>query len=376
MLDQKLPQRIALVAPLPPPFGGMANQAQLLASRLEEEGIQVELIRTNTPYFAPWVNRLKGIRAIFRLLPYLWTLWRRIGKVELVHVMANSGWSWHLFAAPAIWIAWWQKKPVVLNYHGGEAEAFFNKSMNLVYPSVERSSLVAVPSIYLKRVFNDFGIDTIVVPNIIDFEVFDHVSDKKINRTTPHLIVCRNLETIYGIDIVLQAFSVVIKEIPGAQLSVAGEGAERTQLELMARDLGIEGSVSFTGRLNRGEMKKLYESADLMLNASRADNTPLALLEAMAAGVPVVTSDAGGIPLMVEQDVTAKIVPIDDWKFMAEEALQLLSGQEQYTEMIVSGQCAMKNYHWSSVKELWTQAYVKAGKLAARKESVDFRGSL
>ena len=94
--------RVLLVGPLPPPAGGMANQTRQLAELLRAEGAQVEVVQVNAPYRPAWAERLKGVRALFRLLPYLLHLWRGCGRADVVHVMANSGWSWHLFAAPAV----------------------------------------------------------------------------------------------------------------------------------------------------------------------------------------------------------------------------------------------------------------------------------
>ena len=115
---------IALVGPLPPPPGGMANQTRQLARLLQDSGTTVEVVRSNAPYRPAWVERLRGVRAVFRLAPFLGSLWRAGGRVDVFHVMANSGWAWHLFAAPAVWIARWRGRPVVVNYRGGEAEAF------------------------------------------------------------------------------------------------------------------------------------------------------------------------------------------------------------------------------------------------------------
>ena len=74
--------------------------ARQLAELLGAEGIQVEVVQVNPPYWPAWVGHVRGIRALCRLLPYLVRLWRALGRVDLAHVMANSGWAWHLFAAP------------------------------------------------------------------------------------------------------------------------------------------------------------------------------------------------------------------------------------------------------------------------------------
>ena len=96
--------RIGLVGPIPPPNGGMAMQTQQLQRLLGAEGIEVELLPTNAPYRPAWVARLRGMRALFRLLPYLWQVWRLAGRVDAIHLMANSGWSWQLFSAPVLWL--------------------------------------------------------------------------------------------------------------------------------------------------------------------------------------------------------------------------------------------------------------------------------
>ncbi|MFC6668999.1 glycosyltransferase [Marinobacterium aestuariivivens] len=96
----------------------MANQTAELCRLLEQEGARVTLIAVNPPYRPAWIGRWRGLRALFRLLPYLRTLWRRLGSADVVHLMANSGWSWYLFATPAIWIACLRGTPVVVNYRG------------------------------------------------------------------------------------------------------------------------------------------------------------------------------------------------------------------------------------------------------------------
>lgn len=367
-MSEAILKYIALVGPLPPPFGGMANQTQQLTRLLEAEGLQVDLIRTNESYRPAWVGQVKGVRALFRLLPYLWNLWRRIRKAQLVHIMANSGWSWHLYTAPAIWIAWWLKVPVVINYRGGEAETFFQRSIRWVRPSIEKVGCIAVPSGFLQSVFSGFGMDTTIVPNIIDLERFKCSGDKVLNREAPHIVVCRNLEPIYDVATAVRAFSLILSQIPGSRLSVAGEGPDRQMLEALTRELSINDSVKFTGRLDLDGMQHLYASADLMLNASRVDNMPNALLEAMSAGVPIVTTDAGGIPYMVEQGKTAYLISVGDWKSMGEAAATILSDSEQHANLARACTDGVSIYQWESVKPMWMQVYAETCNLTVHSQ--------
>ncbi len=354
------PQSIALVGPLPPPFGGMANQTLQLSRLLESEGIKVILVRTNSPYQPKWIGEIKGVRALFRLIPYLLDVWMTLQKVQLVHLMANSGWSWHLFAAPVIWMAHLRKVPVVVNYRGGEADTFFSKSIAWVRPSLRRVSKVVVPSGFLEHVFSRFDVASAVVPNIIDLERFCCTEKRVLNKRSPHLIVCRNLEAIYDVGTAIRAFSSIVAAHPKARLTIAGEGPERSALEQQVREIGIEPSVTFTGRLDPEKMASLYKSADIMLNTSRVDNMPNALLEAMSAGVPIVSTDAGGIPYMVEDGETALLRPIGDWQGIADAGLMLLEQDAVYQRLSEQGAEDVSRYRWESVQPMWMAIYAEA----------------
>lgn len=116
--------RIVIVGPLPPPSAGMANQTEQLARLLREEGAEVDVVQTNAPYRPAWIGKVRFVRSLFRLVSYQSKLREIIPGATLVHVMANSGWAWHLFAAPAIGAAHRAGAPAVVNYRGGDAERF------------------------------------------------------------------------------------------------------------------------------------------------------------------------------------------------------------------------------------------------------------
>lgn len=341
--------QIGLVGPLPPPSGGMANQTRQLAELLHSAGAGVTLIQVNAPYTPAWAGNIKGIRALFRLLPYLVRLWRASGTVDLFHVMANSGWSWHLYAAPAIWIAWLRNKPVVVNYRGGEAADFLSRSWMWVKPSLKRAQAVIVPSGFLKHIFGEFAIDAKIVPNIINLERFSWRSRPAEKNSAPHIIVTRNLEPVYDVATAIRAFFQLSSKIPGASLSIAGSGPERDALERLVIDLGLSGKVRFTGRLEPEAMAKLYQQADLMVNSSLIDNMPNSVLEALASNVPVVTTNVGGIPFLVEHRRHALLVPAQNPDAMAAAMLTLLGNPGMARQMGENGLNLVRQYTWPQV---------------------------
>jgi glycosyltransferase involved in cell wall biosynthesis len=353
------PLRIGVVGPLPPPSGGMANQTLQLIGLLEADGHGVEVIQVNAPYRPAWAEKLPVLRALFRLLPYLLQLWRSAGRVQLFHVMANSGWSWHLFAAPAIWIGRLRGCPVVVNYRGGEADQFMRKAQAWVRPSMLRADAVIVPSGFLEQVFGKYGVATTVVPNIINLERFAAApAAAAATESQPlRVLVARNLEPIYDNATALRAFAIVLAKHPDAQLVVAGSGPLRAELEQLAAGLGIAASVRFTGRVDNAEMGALYRGADLMLNPSTVDNTPNSVLEALASGVAVVSTDVGGVPFLVEDGKTALLVPPGSPQAMADAMLRLAASPELASRLKDAGLQYVQQYAWPGVRPRLLDVY-------------------
>jgi glycosyltransferase involved in cell wall biosynthesis len=346
--------RIALVGPLPPPSGGMANQTKQLAGLLAAEGVRVELVQVNAPYRPAWIASLRGVRAMFRLFPYLLRLWQAAGSVQIMHIMANSGWSWHLFAAPAVWIAWLRGVPPVVNYRGGDAASFFSRAFALVRPTLGRAAAVVVPSRFLAEVFGRYSVPVRIVPNIIDLGRF---AVQRAPVPTPHLIVTRNLEPIYDIGTAIRAFALVRQRFPTARMTVAGSGPELDALARLVAELGLGDTVSFAGRIENSDIQALYQSASVMLNPSTIDNMPISILEAWASGVPVVSTNVGGIPFLAEDDRNALLVEPRKPEDMAREAMRVLDSERLATKLAQSGRRAAEEFAWPRVRDQWFAVY-------------------
>jgi glycosyltransferase involved in cell wall biosynthesis len=346
--------RIALVGPLPPPAGGMANQTRQLAELLRGAGAQVELVQTNAAYRPRWMGRLPVLRAAARLLPYLWALWRAAGRSDVCHVMANSGWSWHLFAVPAIWVAHMRGVPVVVNYRGGEAGAFLERSAALVRWSMRRVARLAVPSGFLEQVFSRHGMAAEVLPNIVDLARFSPAVPGQ------HLVGARNLEPSYDNATALRALALLRARHPRARMTIAGTGPEMERLKALAVELGLGEAVRFAGRLDRDAMAALYRSADVAINPSTVDNMPNSVLEALACGVPVVSTDVGGVPFIVRHGETALLVGARDAQAMADAMARLLDDAALRCRLREAGLAEVQRYTWARVAPVLASIYQAA----------------
>lgn len=339
--------RIALVGPGAPPAGGMANQTAQLARLLAASGADVELVRTNAPPRPGWLAAVRGLRAICRLVPYLGALWRAAGHADIMHVMANSGWSWHLHAAPAVWIGRLRGKAVLLHYHGGEAAAFLARQGRLVTVTMARAHAVVVPSAFLARLFGQFGLRPLILPNVVDLDRYAPGPPR--SRANPLILVCRHLEPVYDHATALRALSLVLRAVPHARMTIAGEGAELPRLRQLAGTLGVAHAVTFAGALDQDAMARLYREADAMLNPSLADNLPVSILEALASGVPVVSTDVGGISCLLEHGATGLLVAPGDAEAMARQLLAVLHDADGARRLRAAGIALAQQYTWQHV---------------------------
>ena len=342
--------RIALVGPLPPPAGGMANQTAQLAKLLREDGAQVQLLAVNGPVLPPWLARIRYVRAALRLPVHLWRLWRAANTVDLFHIMANSGWSWHLQAAPALWIASLKGKPALLNYRGGEAAIFFARSPRLVAFSLRRASAIAVPSAYLAGVFEQYGHTAHIVPNVVDLQRFTPAAPTASPAAEgPRILVARHLESLYDNASAVRAFALVRQRYPAARLVLAGGGPQRAALARLARSLGVLDAVRFAGPVDNAAMPALFQASDIVLNPSLADNMPISVLEALACGVPVVSTNVGGIPALLQDGVTALLVPPGDPAAMAHAIVALLRDPPRAQALVTAGLAHAATFGWPGI---------------------------
>ncbi len=357
--------RVALVGPAPPPAGGLAMQTLQLAPLLSAEGASGQHVVSNAPCRPVWLDRLRGLRAGWRLLAFVVALWRAAGRCDVVHLMANSGWNWHLVAAPALLIGRLRGVPVIVNYRGGGAGEFLAKGDQLVRLGMRQAARLIVPSGFLVSVFARHGMQAEIVPNVIDLARFRRRPPRE--AATAHLVVARHLEALYDNATALRAFAQVRAVMPAARLTIAGGGLEHERLQALAHELGVAGAVTFSGPLQRDQMAALFQSADVSLNPSLADNMPNSVLESMASGVPVVSTAVGGVPFIVDDGRTGLLVPPGDAAAMAAAAMALLGDAQRWQRMADAASDEVRRYAWPQVRPLIETVYGSAGMPALRK---------
>jgi glycosyltransferase involved in cell wall biosynthesis len=346
--------RIAVIVANLDILGGHGVQALELAEGLGRDGYDVELIPINPRFPAGlgWVRRCAYLRTLVNEALYLASL-RALHRADVVHVFSASYWSFVLGPAPAIVAARSLGKRIVLNYHSGEADDHLARWGALVHPWLRRVDAIVVPSEYLLEVFARHGYRASVIPNIVDIARFRYRERAPLR---PRLLSTRNLEPHYRVGDILESFALIRARYPDATLAIAGVGSEEGRLRRLASTRG-EGGVRFVGRVEPARMHTLYAEHDIFLNASVVDNQPVSILEAFAAGLPVVTTGTGDIAAMVRSGLSGRLVPAGDPASMARTVFALLEDPEETRRMTSRARAVAETHTWPHVGQAWARVY-------------------
>lgn len=344
-------ESIAIIGEFPPPEGGMAIQAKLLYEKLSEEGINVVRLKRNCEFSGrlACLGKIKILRGIISFIIFKLRLIKTLILAQTLYIFSNSFLSFYLYTLIPVALGKLLGKKIIINFHGGAAENFFNKKINfLARWALSRTDYLTVPSGYLKDIFGKLGYNAVVVPNILDLQKFIF---KERSRLSPRLIITRHLEPEYNIGMTIRAFSIIKKKYPDAALQICGSGSEESRLKKLTDELGISDAVEFLGSVPNNKIAALYSTANILLNSSNVDNLPVSILEAFACGLPVVTTKAGGIPYLVEDNKTGLLVDLNDAETMAKSVIKLLDNPDLAKKLAESAKDNLTRYSWKNVRE-------------------------
>jgi len=357
--------RVAIVAPTLEILGGHSVQAQrLLDMWRDDPDVDAWLVPINPPPPRPFhhARRVKYLRTVVNEAAYLPQLVREFAHADVVHVFSASYSSFLLAPLPAIAIAHAMRRPVLLNYHSGEAADHLERSA-IARMALRRVECSVVPSRFLAGVFDRFDLSTLVVPNIIDLDRFSY---RERNPLRPRFLSTRNLAYPYNVACTLRAFREIQDRLPEASLTLVGAGADERALRQLCTDLRL-GNVHFVGRVAPGAIAAIYADHDVYIQSPDIDNMPVSVIEAFASGLPVISTDAGGMRTILEHGRHGLLVAVNDHAALGREALALLSDPDTARGYARAAHDTCAAYTWTAVRPQWLRAYRQAA--AARSAS-------
>jgi L-malate glycosyltransferase len=356
--------RVAFVAPSLTILGGQAVQAdRLLRAWRDDPDVEAWLVPVNPapPRWLAFTARVKYLRTIVNELIYIPRLVRELARADVVHVFSASYSSFLLAPLPAILVARTLGRPVVLNYRSGQAPDHLRRSAiaRKAIASVDRN---VVPSSFLVGVFRDFGIDATVVPNIVDLERFRYREREPLR---PRLLSTRNFDALYNVATTIRAFRMVQDRWPDATLTLVGGGPQEADLRALATQLALR-HVTFAGRVRPDEIAGFYAANDIYIQSPNIDNMPTSVIEAFASGLPVVSTEAGGIPAILTDGRHGLLAPLADYETLGRHVLRLLDDPAFARALARAAFATCDACTWPAVREQWLDVYRNVVSAAVR----------
>lgn len=349
--------RICLVAPSGRKPGGHAVQAADLAAWLRATGrVEPVLVATDAalPRILRPLDRLPGVRTAVRHALLARTLVRVARTCDVIHVFAPAYWAFLLSAGIAVAAGRRVGRPVIVNYHSGEAPDHLAARPRSVRWVLRRAAMLVVPSEFLARVFAQHGYAARVIRNGVDPARFQWRA-----RAAPYrrLLCTRHFERHYDVGTALRAFARIRRERPDARLTLVGGGSEEGRLRRLRDELELGDTVTFAGRAPPAEIQRHYDAHDVYLNSSVVDNQPLSILEAMSAGLVVVTTAAGGIVDLVDDGRTGRLAPPGSADALAQAAMAVMDDEAGFGALARAAREATARHDPVQVAAAWLAVY-------------------
>jgi glycosyltransferase involved in cell wall biosynthesis len=319
--------------------GWSVGQGEVLARLLAREGYAV---RTASRRVNRWLRL-----ADLTISPAVWR-----GRVDLLVVLVFSGAAFRLVEVASAAGAW-AGFPLVFWLHGGNLVDFAHRHPTRLDRVLRRGRAWVAPSGFLAGPFRGRGFDVRVIPNVIDLAEYPY---RHRPTVAPRLLWMRTFHELYRPDLALRAFVLVRQSHPDATLTLAGQDKGLLgETRRLARELGLDGAVRFAGFLDAEGKRREFAGHDIFLNTNQVDNAPVSVLEAAAFGLPVVSTDVGGIPHLLRYEEDALLVPEGDADALAISVCRLLDEPGLAARLSAAGRAVAERSSWPRVRPLWEE---------------------
>ena len=301
------------------------------------------------------IDRISKFQNILLRLIHIWLVLLLKGKkYDMVLIDTYSTMAFH-FAWTAGKLCHWLNVPYIPILHGGNLPERLTKSRDLFINFLSHAAEVVSPSEYLKQKLSlPSTIEIKVIPNLLEIEYYPYKLREKIE--SPSLIWLRAFDQIYNPEMAIHVVDLLIKSgFSDASMMMIGADKDGSLVKCknLVKRLNLENHITFTGRLDRAQWIPIAQRANIFINTTTIDNLPVSLLEAMALGIPIVSTEVGGIPYLIESGSTGMLVSSDDATSMTNAIMTLVRDPQLYASISLHAREKAWSYAWENVRLQW-----------------------
>ncbi|HAY33063.1 MAG TPA: glycosyltransferase family 4 protein [Ignavibacteria bacterium] len=252
--------------------------------------------------------------------------------------------------------------PYIPILHGGGYPDRFKSSpekCNLIFRNSYR---IVSPSLYLKEFFEGKGFEVTYIPNFIHINNYRF---KKRDSAGANILWVRSFHETYNPMLAVEILKELVKKYPDAKLCMIGPEKDDTLNEVKKASVKykLNGSLIITGKLTRKEWTDKSADYDIFINTTNYDNQPVSVIEAMALGFPIVSTNVGGIPFLITDKKDGLLVPPENKERFIEEIEKLISDDKLVSEISSNARKKAEELDWEQVKYKWFEILDPAVKI-------------
>ncbi|APY09988.1 glycosyl transferase family 1 [Seonamhaeicola sp. S2-3] len=285
-----------------------------------------------------------------RLLDMLFHIVKYRKQVDYVLIDTYSTLNFYYAYLCAVFCRFLNLKYVPI-LHGGNLPERLKTSPKLSKAIFKNAAVNIAPSLYIKSIFEDFGFVNITcIPNFIDIETYCF---KKREFKKVKLLWVRSFSKIYNPLLAVKVVKALKDVNIEATLCMVGPDKDGSlqATKKLAKKLHVD--VKFTGKLSKEAWITLSKDYNIFINTTNFDNMPVSVIEAMALGLPVISTQVGGMPFLIEDGVDGILVKSNDEAAFV-KAIKTLMSQEDKTKKIAElARKKVENFDWEVVKKQW-----------------------
>jgi glycosyltransferase involved in cell wall biosynthesis len=258
-----------------------------------------------------------------------------------------------IFSEISTIIAKIRKKKIILELHGGMLQDFHIKNKRRITYLFMRADLILTPSLYLLNYFNKVGFDIHYLPNSINLSNFKYNS---IRTTKPKLLWVRAFSKIYKPELAVEILFHVKKRIPNVTLTMIGpDKGELSKVRKIINDYSLSDSVNITGPVSNESLLNYFHNHSVFLNTTLYESFGMAILESAACGVPIVSTPAGEIPILWQNNHNILIAENWESESLAKSVINLLSDDRLYEMIKINARIKAEEFDWDIIKSKWIE---------------------
>ena len=286
---------------------------------------------------------------ILRLLEMCFAIFHYRTKVNyvLIDTFSTSNFYYALLTSQLCRLFRLKYLPIL---HGGNLPYRLKQNPKLSSLIFNNSFQNIAPSGYLKYEFEIKGYKSLLIPNVIPIIKYNF---KNRQRLQPKLLYVRSFAKIYNPTMAIEVLKELQKKYPEAILCMIGPDKDGTLKDVkhLINTYDLKDSVEITGVLSKSEWHKKSEEFDIFINTTNVDNTPISVIEAMALGLPIVSTNVGGMPYLIDNNKDGILVVKEEPLLMVNEIHKII--EKNNISLTINARTKVENYDWSVVRNQW-----------------------